>query len=412
MSGNLPVVCVFGLQNVNLKSGVNVPRFETGDIDCRCYLTDDDFDAIIARDRPQAIASFGDPTDYPNLMRSPFEIRKMWLNFPNTNDMAKAGAQIFHCFVQNALKVRDDFPLVTVFTPAYRTGAKIERPLNSLKAQTYRDWEWVIMDDSDDDGETFEMLSKMAADDFRIRVFREHRHSGVIGRVKRNACMLGRGKYLVELDHDDELADEALDRVQKAFKSDPEIGFVYTDFAELFEDGSAVSYGEGKGEPPYSDWGHGYGSYREEKHGGVTYKVVNAPNINAKTIRHIVAAPNHIRAWRSDVYRKVGGHKDLVHVADDYELMVRTFLETRMARVPHMCYLQYRNFDSGNTHRARNHEIQRLVRYFSQFYDGQIHERLLELGVEDFIWQEGQPSFVRMSSVKNPPEESHCTIIV
>lgn len=402
MAGTLPVVSIFGVQNVELESAGPIPHFETDKMDCRCYLTDDELYKVLAKDRPHSIVTFGSPEDFPNLMVAPFHVRKRWVHFPNTNDLKERGSHVFMNFINNALKARDDYPLVTVFTPAYKTGNKIRRPFNSLRSQTYGDWEWVIVDDSDDDGETFEMLTKMAEEDHRVRVYKENRHTGVIGSLKKDACMLGRGKYLVELDHDDELTPDALERVVKAFESDEEIGFVYTDFAECFEDCAPVTYGEG--------WGFGYGSYRKESHSGVDYMVVNAPNVNPKTIRHIVAAPNHIRSWRASVYREMGGHSELIHVADDYEIMVRTFLATRMCRVPHMCYIQYRNAE-GNTHRERNQEIQRLVRYFSQWYDRAIHERFVELGVEDFMWQEGQSSFANLNQIINPPTEPHCTIL-
>ena len=124
-----------------------------------------------------------------------------------------------------------------------------------------------------------------------------------------------------------------------------------------------------------------------------------------------MAAPNHIRSWRATTYAEIGGHGDYIHVADDYELMVRTFLNTRMCRIPEMCYVQYRNYGVGNTHQSRNSEIQRLVRYFSTFYDKMIHERFLELGVDDFVWQEGKVSFREMGMIKNKPDESHCTIL-
>jgi glycosyltransferase involved in cell wall biosynthesis len=53
--------------------------------------------------------------------------------------------------------------LVTVFTPAYKSGGKIQRAFRSLRQQTYANWEWVIVDDSDDDGRTFKMLGSRDA---------------------------------------------------------------------------------------------------------------------------------------------------------------------------------------------------------------------------------------------------------
>lgn len=407
----LPVVCVFGVLGIELHSYRLAPPYEETRMDCRCYLTDDCLDAILAKDRPSVIVSFGDRFDFENLCSAPEEVREMWINFSSTNNLEQVGISVFEMYLNNALS-GPKRPLVTVFTPAFRTGDKIMRPLNSLQSQTYANWEWVIMDDSDDEGETFEMLSEMAGRDRRVRLYKEHRHSGCIGRLKRSACLLGRGEYLVELDHDDELTPKALELVVSAFTEHPECGFVYTDFAECFEDGSPVMYGKDLTKmPPYSDWGFGYGSYREEFHGGFRYMVANSPNINAKTIRHIVAAPNHIRSWRKETYMEIGGHSDLIHVADDYELMIRTFLHTRMCRVPEMCYVQYRNFGVGNTHRDRSKEIQRLVRRFSEAYDRRIHERFVELGVDDFVWQSGKFSVREMGQIINPQKESHCTVM-
>ena len=402
MAGLLPVVCIFGIENITLDSLGPVPDFETTKLDCRCYLTDDDLYAILAKDRPGVVISFGKDGDFPNLLRAPFDIRKRWINFYDMESMGEKGRATFFCYLHNQLEKRDGPPLVTVFTPAYKTGEKIRRPYESLVAQNYKDWEWVIMDDSDDDGVTFKMLCDLAQKDYRIRVYKSDRNSGVIGHVKRDACMLGRGDFLVELDHDDELTPIALEKVVAAYQKYPEAGFVYTDFAESFEDGTPVAYGAG--------WGFAYGSYRQETHNGVVYNVSNGPNVNPKTIRHIVAAPNHIRSWRRSTYLEIGGHADGIHVADDYELMVRTFLHTRMARVKEMCYVQYRN-EGGNTHRVRNQEIQRLVRYFSQWYDKRIHDRFVELGVNDFVYQEGQNTFWNLGRIPNPETTQDCTIL-
>lgn len=400
---SLPIVCVFGAKDIKLVSPP-CPDFETREMDVRCYPDASNLGAVLAKDRPSAIVSFGDISNFVNLTKAPEFIRRTWIHFDNTRDLEEKGNQAFNCFIHNALFQVCDRPLISVFTPAFRSGDKIDKPFRSLMAQTYADWEWVIVDDSDDDGETFKRLSALADQDCRIRVYKERRPSGRIGTVKRTACGVARGKFLVELDHDDELTPKALQWIVEAFQKHPEAGFVYTDFAECFEDGTPWTYMPG--------WGMGYGSYREEIHGGVKFMVANSPNINPKTIRHIVAAPNHIRAWRKSTYDEIGGHRDLMHVVDDYELVVRTFLATRMVHIPRMCYVQYRNMDgTGNTHQARNQEIQRLVRYVSVSQEDRIHRRLLELGVDDFVWAPGStPAFYRMMQVPNPPKESHCTI--
>lgn len=400
---DLPVICIFGASGIVLHSDEG-PKFETRDMDCRCYADDSKLDEVLAKDRPVAIASVGNADSFPRLRVAPFCVRKRWVHFKDADELLRKGHGMFMCFLMSALQERQDVPLVSVFTPAYRPGDRIMRPWSSLRAQTYKDWEWVVMDDSCDGGETWDRLSELARRDSRVRLYRANRHSGRIGEVKRDACGLARGKFLVELDHDDELTPDALEQVVKAFTAHLEAGFVYTDCAECFEDGHPVTY------PP--GWGLGYGAYRDEVIGGIPYKVLISPNINPKTIRHIVAAPNHIRAWRKDLYDRIGGHREMIHVADDYELMVRTFLATRMCRIPRMCYVQYRNADGNASVGAgsRNAEIQRLVRYISMYYDTAIHNRFVELGVDDFVWHQGELTFWRLLSVPNPPVEPHCTI--
>lgn len=398
---DLPVACIFGAQNISLKSDGPVPDFETTEIDCRCYLTDAGLYSILAKDKPVVIVSFGKVDNFKILATAPFDVRKIWIHFNDTGNLEEVGKQAYFCFITNSLQKRHNIPLVSIITPTHKTGDKLMRPYNSLLAQTYNNWEWVIMDDSDDDGQTFKNVSALACKDYRIRPYKANCHSGVIGNIKKTVCDLARGEYIIELDHDDELTPDALQRVVDTYKKYPEVGFVYSDFAECFEDGSPVTY------PP--GWGLGYGSYREEEYNGIKYMVVNTPRINAKTIRHIVAAPNHLRSWRKSTYTAIGGHNDMLHVVDDYELIIRTFLNTRMALIPKMCYVQYRN-QTGNTHMARNRDIQRLVRYISMFYDHKIHNRLVELGVNDFVWENDKVSFYRLNMPNQTPE-SHCTII-
>jgi glycosyltransferase involved in cell wall biosynthesis len=301
-------------------------------------------------------------------------------------------------------------PLISVFTCACNSKRVIERPYNSLKRQHYLDWEWVIYDDSDD-GETSSILNEMARNDFRIRVIRGVARTGNVGYNKKLACGNSFGEILVELDHDDELTPNALADIAKAFNDHPDAGFVYTDFAECHEDKSPVWYGKNlDAKPPKSDWAFGYGSYRREVFDGVEYLVANTPNINPKTIRYITSAPNHARCWRKSFYDRIGGHSPLMHVVDDYELMVRTFVLGKMVHLPKFCYIQYRNA-VGNTHKSRNAEIQRLSKAVSANLDEQIHQRFLALGVDDYVYRQGRPWVFNTDEFASPDVEQYVNAI-
>jgi len=395
----LPVICMFGCKDVEL-----ITPAENGDeekrLDCRCYASDSGLERVLVQDKPHVIITVGNRSSYPNLLQAPFDIQRRWLHYDTLPDLDRLGISAYDRYLKNMFDggEAERKPLVTVFTPAYKSGGKIQRAFHSLREQTYANWEWVIVDDSDDDGKTFKMLGALARQDHRIEVFKPWEHSGIIGRVKNWACSLARGDILVELDHDDELTDYALDCVVRGFEQFPEAGFLYTDNAEIYEDGTSSTYRDG--------WAFGYGSYTDVEYRGRRYKSGSAVNINSKTIRHIASTPNHIRAWRKSFYESIGGHNRELHVADDFEIMVRTFLKTRMVRVPRLCYLQH----IGNTaQRERNKEILRHVRSIRAYYDRMIHERFLELGCEDFAWDEKNGCFDYQ--IPNPQAEPHATLI-
>ncbi|SEO98290.1 Glycosyl transferase family 2 [Methylobacterium sp. ap11] len=398
---SLPEIVVIGRSAFDIKSPGPDIDVETRELSCSFYPDDRDLERILVAKRPHVIATFGEEARFQNLMHAPYEVRKRWINFAADVDAEEIGRQIFYCFLDNATAFRRSRPLVSVFTPAYRSGSRILRPFRSLRSQTYVDWEWVIVDDSDDDGATFSELEALATQDHRIRVYRPHRPSGRIGDVKQTACRLAGGDLLLELDHDDELTSGSLEAVALAFHQHPEAGFLYTDWAEVFEDGRNATYGE--------HWAFFYGKDRTESYNGREYIVHEAPKINAKTIRHIVSAPNHIRAWRKDFYHEIGGHNPDLAAADDYELCVRTFLHTRMILLRKFCYIQYYN-TVGNTQRLRNKDIQRLTRAVSEKYDARIHRRFVELGVDDFTWDAGRHA--TDWSRANPATEPHCSLLV
>ena len=67
-------------------------------------------------------------------------------------------------------------------------------------------------------------------------------------------------------------------------------------------------------------------------------------------------APDHVRAWRADVYRDVGGHNAKLDVLDDQELLIRTYLKTKFKFIDKCLYL-YR-ITGENTWIERNAKIQ------------------------------------------------------
>lgn len=395
-------VVVFGLEIENLRSTPEDVPYEEVSFTVKNYTDDSDLDKIERDISPNVYITFGDYTKFKKLSSAPFKIRKKWMNFKNGEDLALVGQAVFERFRINCFEPPSQYPLISAVTCAYKSGSKIFRLLDSLQEQSYQNWEWVIYDDSDDNYETFDSLVNLSKLDSRVKVFKGHKNSGRIGQVKKRAFSLASGDYLCEIDHDDELTKDCLLWLVNTFSKYPDVGMAYTDCAEYIEStGECVDYG--------NDFAFGFGSYRTEVYKNRKYLVTNYPRINQHTIRHIVGVANHVRCWRASTYHNLGGHNENLHVADDYELILRTFLHSRIAHIPKFGYIQYLNSDNSNTTDRRRPEIQRLVRMIQEHYDKQIHDRLISLGLPDDLWNPKTQSSERYRTVPN--SSSHGCII-
>ena len=209
------------------------------------------------------------------------------------------------------------------------------------------------------------------------------------------------GDYLLEVDHDDELTPNCMELLHIAYNKYPDVGFVYSKCLEEIN-GTPITYGEG--------WGFGYGEQEEIYFNDEKYPYSPTPDVNAVTIRTIYAQPNHIRTWRRDVYHKIGGHNTSLSVLDDQELLIRTFLATKMCKVNTVLYIQHegtseRGQETGETAQSKRfNEIQRTTWIIKVRYDRLIHERVLQLGHTDPVWDEGfNASLLEKEHEKLPP---------
>ena len=324
-------------------------------------------------------------SDTSVLSSLPFDIRKRWLHFSSMPSVGDIDGTISATFLYNNGRKNGDNPLFSIFTCAYKTTKdQVERLYNSLLSQTYNNWNWWVIDDTP--GEWDSPYEKI--NDPRLRIIKNSTNHGNIGFNKHVIAMACDGDYLVEVDHDDELLPECLEYLKAAFERHPDSNFVYSDTLEMVGEHISVAYGDG--------FSYGQGYYRTENVKGWNYKIaITTPSINAKSIRGIHAQPNHVRAWEKNFYHSIGGHNMELSVCDDMDLVVRTFLNTRITHINKVLYIQYedgteRNSTSRNTQGKRFDVIQVVNKMLMDKYDKQIHERILELGFEDNVWDESE----------------------
>jgi glycosyltransferase involved in cell wall biosynthesis len=101
-------------------------------------------------------------------------------------------------------------PIFTVFTPTYNRAQTLPRVYESLKAQTYRNFEWVIVDDGSTDG-TNELVEKWQKEaEFPIHYFWQQNRGKHV--AFNRGVQEARGEFFLTLDSDDACVPEALER--------------------------------------------------------------------------------------------------------------------------------------------------------------------------------------------------------
>lgn len=103
---------------------------------------------------------------------------------------------------------------ITVFTPTYNRAYIIENLYRSIQRQTYRDFEWVVVDDGSTDG-TEELFAKWQGEgnDFPIRYVRQE-NGGKCRAINRGMAE-ARGELFFNIDSDDYLTDDALEKIAR-----------------------------------------------------------------------------------------------------------------------------------------------------------------------------------------------------
>lgn len=197
---------------------------------------------------------------------------------------------------------------VSIVLPAYNAEATIHAAIESIRHQTFRDWELLIVDDGSAD-QTRAMAQCAARTDSRIRVI-ERAHGGIVATL--NAGIAGtRAPLIARMDADDEALPDRLAE-QTARMADPNIGLV----------SCLVAYGGDRiasaGYALHVDW---------------VNSLVTAEDIaKNRFVESPLAHPTVM--FRRELIDEFGGYRD-GPFPEDYELWLRWIdAGVRMVKVP------------------------------------------------------------------------------
>lgn len=114
-------------------------------------------------------------------------------------------------------------PRVSVVMPFLNARCTIVETLESILAQTWRDFELVAVDDGSTDGSA-DLLAETVGEDSRVRLFRPG-HCGIVGAMNYGLAQ-ARGEFVARMDADDRMHPERLERQIRFLDAHPEVGLV------------------------------------------------------------------------------------------------------------------------------------------------------------------------------------------
>ena len=228
--------------------------------------------------------------------------------------------------------------LVSIVIPCYNMGRYILEALESISAQTYANWEILVVDDCGPKDGTEAIVIEFTKNNptHRIEYIKHETNKGVSA-ARNTGIKHTKGNFIALLDPDDFWMPEHLEKAITTFGNHKELYF-YSSFAYLFNENNPSSIIDIEG---YKDW-----------------EMKSFPAIIS--IRN--AIPNSSAVLRSEVFEKVGFYDenpDIQHV-EDYDLWLRILshkLEIYIHTEPTIYYRKHKYAATSNNLKMQNSRL-------------------------------------------------------
>jgi GT2 family glycosyltransferase len=198
-------------------------------------------------------------------------------------------------------------PKISIIVPVHDTGERwLRRCIDSVRNQAYDYWELCVVDGGSQKHHIRQVLNEYASQDNRIKINFLPENKG-IAENSNEALTLATGEFIGFLDHDDELAPDALYEVVKTLNEKPDVDLVYTDEDKITRVGGRI-------DPHFKpDW---------------------SPDL-LRSHNYIT----HFTVIRKKVIDKVGGFRKGYDGSQDYDLFLRvTEMSHNIAHIPKILY--------------------------------------------------------------------------
>ena len=230
----------------------------------------------------------------------PVDPYEAWLEVNELSERREA-------LLRSQLEEIEERPLISVVMPVFDPRpALLDRAIWTVVTQIYPSWELCVADDASSDVAVRELLTDWSHRDERIKLVRRE-ENGHISRATNSAAELADGEYLAFLDHDDELAPDALAEVALHAAYHGPFDVLYTDDDHIDVDG-----------------------HRSLPH----FKPDWSPELLLSYMYM-----GHLLVVRRELFERVGGLREGFEGSQDHDLALRiTELTDRVAHVPRVLY--------------------------------------------------------------------------
>ena len=198
-------------------------------------------------------------------------------------------------------------PLFSIVTPVYEPPVNVlSDTIESVLAQDFEDWEWLLVDDCSPSAAVRELIREHAARDSRIKLI-ERETNGHIVAASNDGIAAATGEFIVLLDHDDLLVPEALKVNARQIERRPDVDYLYSDEDKVDDDGNF------------------FGEFRK-------------PAWSPERLRGQMYT-SHLSVMRTEVVRRVGGFREGYDGSQDHDLALRVGeVARRVVHIPQVLY--------------------------------------------------------------------------
>ncbi len=212
--------------------------------------------------------------------------------------------------------VGPDDPIVTVVIPVFNRARFIPKALDSVLRGTLQNFEIIVVDNASTD-DTVDVVEEYTRKDSRIILLKND--VNVIAKALNVGVKAARGRYIAQLDSDDEYVPNTLQDMVDHLESHPKAGLAISYYELMNEDGEVL-----------------------EEFGVIKHLEYNLNNI----LR--VDGAGALRCWRKSVIEEFGGFQetDFPNYGEDYDLVLKVSERYDVDRVHKVCYRYRRHPDN------------------------------------------------------------------